>query len=100
MRHHPLFKAYLALASLCFFWGTTYLGIRVGLEHFPPLVLVSFRFLLSGTLMLLAVWKMGLHLPRGRELFWTCCNGFLILGVGNSCLTWAEELIPSSLAAL
>lgn len=100
MRDHPLFKAYLAMASVCFFWGTTYVGIRVALESFATPVLVSYRFLLSGTIMLLAAWKLGYHLPRGKELFWTCINGFLILGVGNGCLTWSEQLIPSSLAAL
>jgi drug/metabolite transporter (DMT)-like permease len=100
LRDHPLFKAYLAMASVCFFWGTTYLGIRVALESFAPAVLVSYRFLLSGSLMLAAAWKLGHHLPRGRELLWTCVNGFLILGVGNGCLTWSEQLIPSSLAAL
>ena len=44
--------------------------------------------------------KLNLKDPRGKELLWTCVNGFLILGVGNGCLTWSEQLIPSSLAAL
>lgn len=88
------------MASVCFFWGTTYLGIRIALESFAPAVLVSYRFLLSGAIMLFAAWKLGYHLPRGKELLWTCVNGFLILGVGNGCLTWSEQLIPSSLAAL
>ena len=41
LRGHPHFKAYLALISVCFFWGTTYLGIRVALESIPPLALVA-----------------------------------------------------------
>ena len=31
MSRHPHFRAYLALVSVCFFWGTTYLGIRMSL---------------------------------------------------------------------
>lgn len=100
MRDHPHFKAYAALASVCFFWGTTYLGIRMALESFPPLVLVSTRFLLSGSIMLLAGRILGVPLPRGRELAQTAWNGLLILGVGNACLTFAEVWIPSGLAAL
>ena len=37
---------------MCFFWGTTYLGIRMALETFPPFVLVSVRYVISGTLTL------------------------------------------------
>jgi len=100
LSHPPLVKAYLALASLCFFWGTTYLAIRMALESIPPLFLISSRFLLSGSIMLAAAWATGNQLPRGRDLLWTSVNGVLILGVGNGCLVYAETWIPSSLAAL
>jgi drug/metabolite transporter (DMT)-like permease len=100
LRQHPLFTAYLAFASVCFFWGTTYLGIRVALESLPPLFLVSTRFILSGTILLAAVRLANLALPRGRDLWLTGVCGFLVLGVGNACLTFSEQLIPSSLAAL
>ena len=100
MRDHPLFFAYLALGAVCFFWGTTYLGIRIALESIPPLLLIAGRFCLSGTLMLAVARAKGAHLPEGRELIWTALHGVLILGVGNGCLVFSELLIPSSLAAL
>ena len=46
--------AYVALVCVCFFWGTTYAGIRMALESFPPLALVSIRFVLSGAILLIA----------------------------------------------
>ncbi|HLK50563.1 MAG TPA: EamA family transporter, partial [Bryobacteraceae bacterium] len=79
MPRHPLLKPYLALAAVCFFWGTTYLAIRMSLETFPPLVLVSARFLTSGSLLLLFAWARGLYLPRGRELASNALSGFLLL---------------------
>ena len=85
---------------MCFFWGTTYLAIRISLESFPPLFIVSSRFLLSGLLMLAGSLAAKARVPRGRELLVTALNGVLILGVGNSCLTFAEQWIPSGLAAL
>lgn len=100
MRSHPLFAAYAALVAVCFFWGTTYLAIRMALESFPPLRLVAVRFLLSGTLMVAGAALMRARLPKGRELRQTAWNGVLILGVGNGCLTFAELWIPSGLAAL
>ncbi|HUI78587.1 MAG TPA: EamA family transporter [Bryobacteraceae bacterium] len=100
MPRHPLFKPYLALAAVCFFWGTTYLGIRMSLEAFPPLVLVSARFLLSGGVLIGFAAARGLYLPRGRELVSNCVSGLLLLAIGNSCLVFAEVLIPSGIASL
>lgn len=100
LRDHPHFRAYAALVSVCFFWGTTYLGIRIALESLPPLALMTTRFLLSGSIMLLAGGLLGVPFPRGRELVQTAWNGVAILGVGNACLTFAEVWIPSGLAAL
>ena len=100
MPRHPLFKPYLALIAVCFFWGTTYLGIRMSLETFPPLVLVTVRYLLSGSVMLLLARARGLYLPRGRELAAACVSGFLTLGIGNGALVFAEVLVPSGIASL
>lgn len=72
----------------------------MSLEAIPPMVLVSGRFLLSGSLMLGAALAARARLPRGRDLRATALNGVLILGVGNTCLTIAELWIPSGVAAL
>jgi len=100
LTRHPLFLPYFALVLVCFFWGTTYLGIRMALESFPPVVLMASRFLLSGTLILVGGRLLGYALPRGRELLLTAISGLLPLGVANGALTLSETLIPSSLASL
>jgi drug/metabolite transporter (DMT)-like permease len=100
MRDHPQFTAYVALICLCFFWGTTYLGIRIGLESFPPAALVCARNLISGCVTLTCGMLLGAHLPRGRELWATAGFGLITLGLGNGGLTFAELWIPSGLASL
>jgi len=97
---YPEFKAYAALAAVCFFWGTTYLGIRIALESLPPFALVSFRYLLSGSILVIAALLTGASLPPRKELARTAVNGVIILGFGNGCLAFAEQWIPSGLAAL
>jgi drug/metabolite transporter (DMT)-like permease len=92
--------AYLSLAAVCFFWGTTYLAIRVALEGIPPLLLVSSRFLLSGGLIFLYGWLRRWPLPTMAQLRWPIFTGLLTLGLGNYCLTLAETYIASGLAAL
>jgi drug/metabolite transporter (DMT)-like permease len=100
LRDHPLFTAYVALICLCFFWGTTYLGIRIALESFPPATLVCVRNLLAGGITLTCGRLAGAHVPAGRELWVTAGLGLLILGAGNGALAVAETWIPSGLAAL
>ena len=85
---------------MCFFWGTTYLAIRMALESVPPLMLVSLRYLVSGSALLLMAVVAKAHLPSGRELFYTALFGVIIIGLGNGCLSFAELWIPSGLAAL
>ena len=100
MKRHPQFWAYAAFFAVCFFWGTTYVAIRMGLESFPPLVLVSLRYILSGGMLLAGVMAARVPLPSGPELRRTALNGVLVLAVGNGALAFAELWIPSGLAAL
>ena len=92
--------AWVALAAVSFFWGTTYLGIRISIETLAPAFAICARFLLSGSI-LLAISKLrGAHLPRGRELWVACACGVMILGIGNAAAFYAEQMIPSGLASL
>jgi drug/metabolite transporter (DMT)-like permease len=92
--------AYWALAAVCLFWGTTYLGIRIALESFPPFTLVALRFICSGSLLLLGARLLGYELPHGRQWLESTAHGCLTVGVGTGCLVLAETHIVSSLAAL
>jgi drug/metabolite transporter (DMT)-like permease len=92
--------AYLALAAVCFFWGTTYLGIRIALESLPPIYLIAIRYTISGTILLVYAALAGYRIPRGRELLYTAVCGVICIGMGNSFLAISELLIPTGLAAL
>jgi drug/metabolite transporter (DMT)-like permease len=72
----------------------------MALETFSATELVCFRYLITGTLLLCVARISGAHLPHGRELWMTAACGIVVLGIGNACLAFAEELIPSGLAAL
>ncbi len=100
MREHPQFTEYLALICVCIFWGTTYLGIRIALESFPPATLVCLRNLLSGTITLSVAVAIGARLPRGRDLWATAGYGLMVIGIGNGALALAETWIPTGLASL
>ena len=94
------FAAYLALAAVCFFWGTTYLAIRMSVESLPPQNLVAIRYMFSGTALLAIAKFSRASLPTGKELLYTSLCGLLIIGIGNGSLCFAELWVPSGLASL
>ncbi len=85
-----------------FFWGTTYLGIRVALETTPPVLLIATRFTISGVILLVAAKVRKQYIPglREPEFWWTALYGGGMLAIGNTCLSVAEQWIPAGLAAL
>jgi drug/metabolite transporter (DMT)-like permease len=72
----------------------------MALESFPPITLVAVRFSLAGLLMVALAKAAGLRFPEGRELAYTAANGAFMLGGSILCLGYAEQIIPSFLAAL
>jgi drug/metabolite transporter (DMT)-like permease len=47
------FKTILAFAALYIIWGSTYLAIRIGLEHdMPPALFTGLRLALAGLILL------------------------------------------------
>ena len=99
-RNKDLWKAYLALACVCFFWGTTYLGIRIGVRTLPPLWLVGIRQTLAGGLICAYFLLRRQPLPSWRQLKTLLIAGCLMIVIGNGVVAWAELYIPSGLAAL
>lgn len=98
---HERTLAYAAFAIVCVVWGTTYLAIAIALETVPPLLLTGTRFVVAGLIMLAVARLRGERIPTERR---TLANlalvGFLMVGVGNLAVVWAELYVPSGIAAL
>ncbi|MBV8858311.1 MAG: EamA family transporter [Acidobacteria bacterium] len=93
--------AYGAWAAVCFFWGTTYLAIAIGLESFQPALFAGIRFIVAGGVLFFVMSRQrGARLPIGREWFDLGVVGLMLLGVGNGAVVWAEQWVPSGMAAL
>jgi drug/metabolite transporter (DMT)-like permease len=94
-------RLYAAFLLLTLIWGTTWAAIRVGLEGLPPLTGVALRFLLAGALLLALVPVLGVRFEWSRrELALWLVNGGLAFSVSYSIVYWAEQHIPSGLAAI
>jgi drug/metabolite transporter (DMT)-like permease len=94
-------RLYAAFLLLTLIWGTTWAAIRVGLEGLPPLTGVALRFLLAGALLLALVPVLGVRFEWSRrELALWLVNGGLAFSASYSIVYWAEQHIPSGLAAI
>jgi len=95
------FHIILAFGLVYLFWGSTYLAIRITVQHIPPGIVCAVRFLIAGSLMLLYCSVKGRQIRVGaRDLVKLAVVGILLLTGGNLTLAWAEQYVPSGLAAL
>ena len=101
MANREKWAAYAAWAAVCFFWGTTYLAIRVGLETMTPMLFAGLRFLIAGGVLFFVMGRQrNARLPQGREWLHLAFVGLMLLGVGNGAVVWAEQWVPSGMASL
>lgn len=90
-----------AFLLLTLIWGTTWAVIRLGLEGLPPFTGVALRFLVAGTLLLGLVPAFGVRFTYSRrEIGLWLANGGLAFSASYTIVYWAEQHIPSGLAAV
>jgi len=93
----------VALLTVYVVWGSTYLAIKYAVAGLPPFLAMGVRFLLAGTVLLVAVLAL-----RGRaalrmtptQLVTAAVVGLFLLVGGNGVVAVAEQDIDSGLAAL
>ena len=91
----------VAYALVCVVWGSTYLFIKLGVEHLPPYLLGGVRFSIAGAVLVAACLVTGRRLPRDRATFARAALvGIALLVVGNGLLNYSEIHLSSGLAAL
>lgn len=93
-------KVYLAFAAIYIIWGSTYYGIREALTGFPPFMLGGLRFAFASLLMFAWCGVKCVPVMPGKDLWKVLLVGFLLLFVGNGAVVWAQQTVPSSVAAI
>jgi len=101
--------SWIALGVVYLVWGSTYLAIRVGVGHLPPLLFAGTRYVIAGALLypfaLRAMAKsrgpaQDRTKPGARAWFAGAVIGILLLFAGNGGVTVAEKTLPSGFAAV
>jgi drug/metabolite transporter (DMT)-like permease len=89
-----------AFAAVYIVWGSTYLAIRYAVQTMPPFLMAGARFVVSGAILYAWSRKQGAPAPTSRQWRDASITGVLMLCLGNGAVGWAEQRVPSGLAAL
>lgn len=96
----PKWKTLLAFAIIYFVWGSTFLAIRIGVHEVPPLLLAAMRFLVAGLVLYGWMIARGERSPSGRQWRSVSVLAILIFVIDYGLLFWAEQRVPSGIAAV
>jgi len=98
--HPPTWQTLLAFAMIYFVWGSTFLAIRVGVAEVPPFLLAAMRFLAAGIVLYFWMLAHGERSPSAREWMSASLLALLIFVFDYGLLFWAEQRVPSGIAAV
>ena len=93
-------KTLAAFAVIYVVWGSTFLAIRIGVQEVPPFLFAGIRFLVAGIALLLWMLGRGTRLPTQREWASGAFLAVLIFVFDYGLLFWAEQKVPSGIAAV
>jgi drug/metabolite transporter (DMT)-like permease len=93
-------KIVIAFALVYTVWGSTYLAIRIAVATLPPFTLAGARFVIAGVLPMIVLRLRGVPLPTAAQWRNAAIVGLCLSLGGNGLVTWAEQRVSSSVAAL
>lgn len=96
----PTWLVVAAFAAVYLIWGSTYLGIHVAITTIPPFIMAGARFVIAGVLLFAAMRMRGVPMPALAQWIDASWIGGLLLLGGNGGVSWAQQTVPSSIAAL
>jgi drug/metabolite transporter (DMT)-like permease len=94
-------RVILGLVVICVIWGTTWLGIKIGLKTVPPVLGAALRFLLAAAILGTIIRLRGIVIPRERS-FWNLAVllGLTSFSVPYALVYWGQQYIPSALSSI
>ena len=99
-RRRTTWKTLVGFAIIYFAWGSTYFAIRVGVREVPPFLLAAMRLLVAGLVLYGWMIARGERSPSRRQWLWVSLLAILFFVLDYGLLFWAEQIVPSGIAAV
>jgi drug/metabolite transporter (DMT)-like permease len=93
-------KVWAAFSAIYLIWGTTFLAMSYSVAAIPPFMVGGIRFVAAG--LLLGLPSVLAQPSRLRQVPWgpSAIVGGLLFSVGNGAIAWAQQYLPSGVAAV
>ena len=89
-----------AFAALYIIWGSTYLGMKIGVETIPPWPMIAARHSIAGLTLFTILRLRGVPAPRREHWKGGLIGGIMLLVVGNGLIALVAHRLPSGVASL
>lgn len=94
-------EPHAVFAALCVIWGSTWLGIKIGLDYLPPFIFAGLRFAVATIVLVPLVRLQHARMPRERDAWYLMLFlGIFQLAIPYGLVFWGEQYISSGLAAV
>ena len=90
----------LAFAAVYLVWGSTYLFIKWSIVTIPPFLLGGTRFIAAGIILYAIARVRGAVRLTASDWRFGAVTGVLMLAMGNGGVVFAQQSVPSGVAAL
>lgn len=82
-------------------WGSSYVAMKIGVQHLAPLLFAGVRFALAGVLLVAVAALRGARFPIGSAQWkHVLMMGLLTVLISNGINNWAIQWVPSNQSAL
>jgi drug/metabolite transporter (DMT)-like permease len=89
-----------AFAIVYILWGSTYLAVALAVQSIPPFLMIGVRSVVAGTILFGLAQLRNPGLPQLRAWASSAVSGVLLFGGCHGTLAYAQEYVPSGLAAV
>lgn len=90
----------LAFAAIYLIWGSTYLATRFAVATIPPLMMIGIRSLAAGIILYLFGRLKSTERIKRENILPLFTLGALFFLAGHGLLSWAQQYVPSGMAAV
>jgi drug/metabolite transporter (DMT)-like permease len=93
-------KTHLAFGAIYIIWGSTYLATRYAIETIPPLMLIGIRSLTAGLILYSLSRFTNKEQVKRENILPLLALGAMFFLLGHGLLAWAQQYVPSGMAAV
>lgn len=89
-----------ALSVLCVIWGLNWVVMKEANQFFPPVLFVTYRFVLGAVVLLVLTWLMKIPIPQRGYWKWIILSGVLQIAANNAAVQIGMQSLGAGFAAV